>query len=122
MESLYPRLAELLEEDGSVAVATVIATRGSTPREAGAKMLVRRSGQTLGTVGGGCGEAAVRSAALRVLDDGDLQVVQVDLTADAAADSGDVCGGIMEVLVEAWTAHSSAEAVSGLESPPGWRS
>jgi xanthine dehydrogenase accessory factor len=115
VESLYAQLAHLLVEEGAVAVATVVATRGSTPREAGAKMLVRRTGQTLGTVGGGCGEAAVWRAALEALYDGQPRVVEVDLTGEPDEDSGDLCGGTMEVLVECWTSSAGAGPTSDLE-------
>src|SRR6059058_5898740 len=66
---------ELLEEilrradaGEALAVCTVVRTRGSTPQKTGAVMLVTRDGQTLGTIGGGCVEAEVRTRALQQLD------------------------------------------------------
>lgn len=98
----YTLLAELLEAHESVAVATVIATRGSVPREVSAKMLVKRSGEILGTVGGGCGEAQVWRTALQVVETGQPAVEFVDLTDEISMDSAAVCGGTMDVLVERW--------------------
>ena len=82
------------------ALATVIATQGSTPRKNGAKMLVRIDG-LVGTVGGGCGEAQVIEAARNVMASGIPTIVQVDLTDDPMAWTGSVCGGILRVFVEA---------------------
>ncbi len=83
------------------ALATVLATRGSTPRGAGARMLVLDDGELVGTVGGGCGEAQVIEAARRVLAGGAPERVAVDLTEDLLSWSPAVCGGVMDVLVEA---------------------
>ena len=81
------------------AVATVIATQGSTPRKNGAKMLVNPDG-LVGTVGGGCGEAQVIEAARDAMETGLPRIVQVDLTDDPLAWTGSVCGGILRVFVE----------------------
>src|SRR4051812_11462798 len=88
-------------DDGErVAIATIVQTRGSTPREVGAKMLVFEDGLFMGTVGGGCGEADVLQATLDAIESGRPQLLHVDLTADEAEESGDVCGGIMDVFIE----------------------
>lgn len=83
------------------ALATVVHTRGSTPRKTGSRMLVDPEAGLTGTVGGGCGEAEVLEAARRVLAGGDPETVRVDLTRDLLSWSPAVCGGIMEVFVEA---------------------
>ena len=85
------------------ALATIVATRGSTPRKVGARMVVDPEQGLVGTVGGGCGEAEVIEAAHRVLSTGLAERVQVDLTDDLMSWSPAVCGGIMEVFVEAVT-------------------
>lgn len=89
-----------LEKDEEVALATLIATRGSTPRKAGAQVLFFRDGQTVGTIGGGCGEAEARRVAFMVMESGQPKVVEVDLTHDVAEADGMVCGGIMEIYIE----------------------
>jgi xanthine dehydrogenase accessory factor len=83
------------------ALATVLATRGSTPRKIGTKMLVEPDRGLVGTVGGGCGEAEVIEAARRVLETGRAERVTVDLTRDLLSWSPAVCGGVMDVYVEA---------------------
>lgn len=82
------------------ALATVVGTRGSTPRKVGARMLVDAERGLVGTVGGGCGEAEVIDAALEVIDSGTPRRVTVDLTDDIASWSPAVCGGTMDVFVE----------------------
>jgi xanthine dehydrogenase accessory factor len=105
-------LAEELARGQTVAVATVLSTRGSTPRGAGARMLVRRDGSSRGTVGGGCGESEVRQAALDVLDTGRARFIDVDLTGEIARDSDGVCGGVMRVFVEPWRPEEAGEPAS----------
>jgi xanthine dehydrogenase accessory factor len=99
MKEIYEEVAKP-PADGRRALATIIMTKGSTPRKVGAKMLVMPDGSFLGTIGGGCGEQDVFHEAVRVIEDGVSRIVDVDLTADEAGESGDVCGGIMQVFVE----------------------
>ena len=82
------------------ALATIVRTKGSTPRKAGARMLVYRDGRITGTIGGGCGEAEVRQQALIAIDDNAARMHSVSLTADIAAQEGMACGGKMEVFIE----------------------
>ncbi|WP_161258587.1 XdhC family protein [Heliomicrobium undosum] len=81
-------------------LATVVEARGSTPRKAGAKLLVFRDGQMRGTIGGGCIEAEARREALLLLDGGAAGLFRFSLDDDAAAEEGMACGGTMEVLLE----------------------
>ncbi len=81
-------------------LVTVVKTSGSTPRKAGAKMLVAADGRITGTIGGGCAEAEVRLKALQVLDDGRPALYQINMLNDVAAREGMVCGGTMEVFVQ----------------------
>ncbi len=84
------------------AIITIVTTKGSVPRKAGAKMLVWADGRTLGSIGGGCSEGAVIREAIRIIHNGGYQVETVDMTGYVAEEEGMVCGGIMEVLIEAW--------------------
>ena len=81
-------------------LATIVSTRGSTPRKVGARMLVDPERGLVGTVGGGCGEAEVIDSAQRVLASGRAERVRVDLTEDLLSWSPAVCGGVMDVFVE----------------------
>jgi xanthine dehydrogenase accessory factor len=91
--NIYQRVAECLAAGEAVAIATVVRTRGSSPREAGARMLVHSSGQIEGTVGGGCGEEEVRRAALTTITSRQPRLIEVDLTEPVAMDTDGVCGG-----------------------------
>jgi xanthine dehydrogenase accessory factor len=94
-------LMEFLARGGEdAALVTVLRTEGSTPREAGAKMAVLRDGRLVGTIGGGCAEADVTRDALGVIDGGGYRFKTIDMT-DSAEEDGMVCGGRMEVLIEA---------------------
>jgi xanthine dehydrogenase accessory factor len=82
-----------------LALATIVATRGSTPQKVGARLLVRGDGATLGTLGGGAVEAdAAREAALRV-GWGDAVLREYAL-ATATDEWGLACGGTMVVFIE----------------------
>jgi xanthine dehydrogenase accessory factor len=108
-KGIYRKLADFVAEGTPVAVATIVRVRGSVPREVGTKMIIHPAGRHVGTVGGGCGEADVIRAALDVIDTGQPQVVQVDLTEDISMQSLGVCGGIMEVYVERWPSTQQAQ-------------
>ena len=98
---IFRKLAELREQDVAACLATIVETVGSTPREIGAKMIVCVDGTTYGSVGGGCGEDKVRSAALRaILTTRKPELLEVDLTDDLGTRGGDVCGGKMWIFVE----------------------
>lgn len=84
----------------SCALATIVATKGSTPRKVGARLVVDPLLGLTGTVGGGCGEGEVIEAARRVIETGRAERVQVDLTDDFLSWSPAVCGGVMDVFVE----------------------
>jgi len=111
-ESLY-RAIIAAKEGTPAALATIVKTKGSTPRKAGARMLIYRDGRILGTIGGGCGESEVRLQALGVIDEQKARLHKVSLTADIAAAEGMACGGTMEVFIEPATMF--AEAFNGGE-------
>jgi xanthine dehydrogenase accessory factor len=91
----------LAENSGEeAALVTVVTTKGSCPREAGARMVVRPYGQIVGSIGGGCAEAEVIRQALSIIRNGAYELMEIDLRASAEED-GMVCGGLMKVLVEA---------------------
>ena len=100
MNDLYREMERLLTSGEEAAVATIVRTRGSTPREVGARMVIRRDGKTIGTVGGGCGEAEVWSEAMEVFETGRPKLIEVDLLHDHDAEGGRACGGLMYVFVE----------------------
>ncbi|MEE2668878.1 MAG: XdhC family protein [Gemmatimonadota bacterium] len=99
--NLYQAIVEKAGEGRTIALATIVATKGSVPRGIGAKMLIDPGEELVGTVGGGCGEGEVIDAAHEVIRTGTPQMVRVDLTDDLLSLSPAVCGGTMEIFVEA---------------------
>ena len=98
--SLTQALEAAREAGRRCALATIVATKGSTPRKVGARMIVDPDTGLVGTVGGGCGEAEVSEAAYRVIETGKARRVTVDLTDDLVSWSPAVCGGVMDIFVE----------------------
>jgi xanthine dehydrogenase accessory factor len=92
---VYRRLAAMVTAGEQGTLVTVIATRKSTPRHMGSKMIVFPDGRTLGSVGGGSAEARVIAAAREVLADGECRRLELDLAGDLG-----VCGGCLEVFLE----------------------
>ena len=83
------------------AVVTILSTKGSSPRKAGAKMILYEHGGQEGTIGGGCAEAELTGRGRRLLRSGRAyELCTVDMTEEAAASEGMVCGGTMQVLIE----------------------
>jgi xanthine dehydrogenase accessory factor len=82
------------------ALVTVIATEGSTPQKAGAKMVVYPDGRIVGTIGGGCVEAEMSWRARLAIESRRPQMAEYDLTPDQAGEDGLVCGGRMQVFIE----------------------
>jgi xanthine dehydrogenase accessory factor len=102
-EQIWPEAVRTLEGGKQFALATVVNVRGSTPREVGAKMIVRSDGQ-FGTIGGGCGEAEVFRKARLLLGEGTgARLAEVDLTGDFEQQEIGTCGGIMDVFIELWS-------------------
>ena len=99
---MYHQVKQLIEEGETLAIATIVSTLGSTPREVGAQMVIAASGEILGTVGGGCGEADVRREAVQVIRSRKPKMVKVKLMDDIETDSPAVCGGVLNVFVDPW--------------------
>jgi xanthine dehydrogenase accessory factor len=98
---IYEEMIRLTRAGDPFTLATVIANSGSSPRKAGAKMLVRGDGTTLGTVGGGRVEFETVQAAVESLGDGASRTISFELSEE----HGFACGGAMTVYVEP---HSTA--------------
>ncbi len=81
-------------------LATVVNTFRSAPRGPGAAMAVSPGGEAVGSVSGGCVEAAVYDAAQRVVASGEPLLEEYGVSDDDAFAVGLTCGGILHVLVE----------------------
>ncbi|MCX5901956.1 MAG: XdhC family protein [Proteobacteria bacterium] len=100
-KNIFEQLVDFQKQGIPVCLATIVNAAGSTPREIGAKMIISADGKTWGSVGGGCGENQVRSAALRcLLTEKKPALIEADLSDDLGTRGGDVCGGKMLIFVE----------------------
>ena len=98
-DEVFNEIEKALKSGEPLVIATIAASRGSTPRKPGAKMAVRADGSFCGTIGGGCGEAEVWQEAMETMADGKPRTVVVDLTTPVDGDDK-ICGGVMRVFVE----------------------
>ncbi|KLU66846.1 putative xanthine dehydrogenase subunit A [Desulfosporosinus acididurans] len=99
-QEVFQGLKRVLEQNIEAALVTICSVLGSTPRKPGVKMLVYADGTTVGTIGGGCGEAEARREALNVLKSRSTKLHTLNMTADIAQEEGMVCGGVMGLLIE----------------------
>jgi xanthine dehydrogenase accessory factor len=100
MKIIAETALRLLKNGESFAQATILTSSGSTPREPGAAMLIRRDGSIVGTVGGGVLEAHILKTAKRVIDTGIATVEEYLLEESGAAAIGAICGGRAQTLIE----------------------
>ncbi|MCU0581620.1 MAG: XdhC family protein [Syntrophales bacterium] len=99
MGDIYEEILKIKNKGECAALATIISSDGSTPREQGTKMLIRQDGSIEGTVGGGLMEKMVREEAEKVIENGIPKMVHFDLT--GREKEGMICGGVATVYIEA---------------------
>jgi xanthine dehydrogenase accessory factor len=99
MDAISQALVDVLQNNKPAALATVVKTRGASPRQAGAKMLVYPDGSIVGSVGGGEMELRVIAAAKETLVTGQPRYLDMTLSNEQRGDPL-ICGGEMEIFVE----------------------
>ena len=100
MRDIADGLTDWLASGRRFALATVVRTWHSAPRQPGAAMAVAENGEVIGSVSGGCVEAAVYDLALESLSSGQAALQRYGISDDDALSVGLTCGGILEVLVQ----------------------
>ncbi|MEO1237282.1 MAG: XdhC family protein [Planctomycetota bacterium] len=108
MVELLREMLKRLEGGETLSACMVVSTKGSTPQKAGALMLVLETGKTLGTLGGGCVEAEVRTRAVRLMMNGESRLLRFSLDRDYGWDDGLICGGVMDIAAR--TLRTAADA------------
>jgi len=104
-ERLFATLLEWLPEP--VVLASVLDTRGATPRKGGSRMLIADS-RYFASVGGGLAEAQVIAAAQRLLaGHANSSDVEIDLTGRTGA--AGICGGRMRIGLRRWAGSADLE-------------
>jgi len=99
LREILHKALHLLENDEPFALVTLVAQQGSTPRAAGAQMLVRPDGSIAGTIGGGLLEGTMMREASEAIAAGRSQVSAVELTGQSVSGPTMICGGHAAVLV-----------------------
>jgi xanthine dehydrogenase accessory factor len=82
------------------ALATVVETWGSAPRQAGSQLAISGAGDMVGSVSGGCVEGAVVTEAIEALADGTPRMLTFGVSDETAFAVGLACGGTIRVMVE----------------------
>jgi xanthine/CO dehydrogenase XdhC/CoxF family maturation factor len=102
LQEILARIAELSARGEQMALATIVATTGSTYRHPGARMLVPAQGEPLGNVSGGCLEDDVARIGHEVIRTGVPRLAAFDLTADddAVWGYGLGCNGSFQIFIE----------------------
>jgi len=99
-EDVLLHCARWRDEGMNVALATVIATWGSAPRQAGSYMAVNDRGEFVGSVSGGCVEGAVIHEAKEVMASGEPRRLEYGVANELAWEVGLACGGRVAIYVE----------------------
>ncbi len=101
MDELFTDLEKLAKVEKRVAMATLVGTRGTSPKREGAKMWVGEEGRILGSVTiGGCVDARVIADAEKALASSQPHLLKVDLGDEDAWELGFSCAGSLDVLIE----------------------
>lgn len=101
MEELFEDIEKLASAERRVAMATLVATRGTSPKREGAKMWVGEEGRILGSVTiGGCVDARVIAESEQVLSSFEPRLVEMKLADEDAWEIGFSCAGDLDVLIE----------------------
>src|ERR671916_2212256 len=100
MRDVLAKLDEWWAKGETAALATVVGTYSSAPRQAGASMLVGPDGSAVGSVSGGCVEGAVYELGQQVVSSGTPVLQRYGISDDDALAVGLTCGGILDVFVE----------------------
>ena len=92
--------ANWIAAGGRVALATVLETWGSAPRQAGSQLVIREDGRFEGSVSGGCVEGEVIVAAQDAIETGRPRVLEFGVSNERAWQVGLACGGRIRILIE----------------------
>jgi xanthine/CO dehydrogenase XdhC/CoxF family maturation factor len=100
MRDVLDQLEQWTSNGKRVAVATVVRTERSAPRDPGAVMALSEDGEVAGSVSGGCVEPAVYHEATEVIETGRPKLLTYGIADDQAFEVGLTCGGTIHVFVE----------------------
>jgi len=93
---IYEEIIKAKSSSQPFVLATVVESLGSSPREAGAKMIIKSDGSTVGSIGGGAVEKTVMEEAKKLMGSAEPKLFQYNLSKDL----GMQCGGKMSIFLE----------------------
>jgi xanthine dehydrogenase accessory factor len=96
---IYRELLSYIQSGQRCALATLVQTSGSSPQNAGAKVLFLPDGRIIGTIGGGCMEAEARRVGLNCLRKQAPALFDLRLDEDFGWDDGLICGGSVRIFI-----------------------
>ncbi len=100
MREVLTLVADILRQDGELVLARVVGSNGSSPRNAGARMVIRQEGAIEGTVGGGLVEAGVMQKAAALFNRRVSTVWTLDMNGVDATGADMICGGSLKMICE----------------------
>ena len=109
METILSAMLDALARRERVVLCSILASSGSSPRGAGAKMAVFADGHTLGTIGGGAVEYTAAQRAMECLRTNTPELKSYDLRADEVESVGMICGGRVTVYSQVFSPDREAE-------------
>lgn len=119
MRDILTDIQHWQKEGDVIALATVIQTWGSAPRNTGSHMAFTLSGKITGSVSGGCVENAVIEAGMEVLQTDHPQLLHFGVADETAWSVGLMCGGSIDVFVQPLDAqvfHEIKQVINNEES------
>ncbi len=111
--NIMQKAAELIEKRIPFALATVTASRGSTPRSTAAKMIVLKDKTIFDTIGGGIVEAKVIDEAAAAIAEGKPRKLEYRLNNKVQGGLDMLCGGDLDVFIDVYNANPHVVIVGG---------
>ena len=102
MKNIYSILSDELEKNISLAVATIVETKGSTPQVQGVSAIFSANGLISGTLGGGIMEADAQDRARQAISEKVSILYDSNLDAGISEDESAICGGKAMILIDAF--------------------
>ena len=100
MNEVLKQAIDWIDRGHGVALAGVVSTWGSSPRQAGSQLAINEKGRFVGSISGGCIESFVVSEAIDVIEDGEPQLLEYGVSDQSAQEVRLSCGGTVRVFVE----------------------
>ncbi len=100
MYEVLDQVDEWVSNGKKVAIATLIATERSAPRDPGAVLAISEDQEVAGSVSGGCVEPSVIEEAMKTIETGDPKRLTYGITDEEACAVGLTCGGTVHLFVE----------------------